>query len=442
MESNDRKARNAERIPCDFCSEEAAIIYCRADSAKLCLFCDRHVHSANDLSRKHHRSQICDNCGSEPVTVRCATDNLVLCHDCDWDAHGNCSVAASHRRDAVEGFSGCPSAHDLAESWGFDELELEDVIPAIRSPNSPNSDLMVVPGDGDGAAAYLDRRQSNRSCGKRRQVIYRQLLGMIRRGRSEGEELGPGTPGRGVGGGRGGFVEGDQLVQQEQEQLQVTPYTSLLMSSGVCGEIREDERVAVAAAAEEEEVRLWEGNPRSKQQSQIWDFHSGRSRNHEAPDEFDIYNMSDTGFMIENYDDLIECAPMEATKVLEGIYPIYCCATNEDLKSQNSTSNNQVFSQKPTSSEGNSLTARKEASSGLTLASPKASGNTKDVHFAGKVCSVNTRATTDLELLAQNRGNAMLRYDKHIRYESRKARADTRKRVKGRFVKATEAPGI
>lgn len=34
----------------------------------------------------------------------------------------------------------------------------------------------------------------------------------------------------------------------------------------------------------------------------------------------------------------------------------------------------------------------------------------------------------------------MDRYDKHIRYESRKARADTRKRVKGRFVKASDAP--
>jgi len=30
------------------------------------------------------------------------------------------------------------------------------------------------------------------------------------------------------------------------------------------------------------------------------------------------------------------------------------------------------------------------------------------------------------------------RYDKHIRYESRKARADTRKRVRGRFVKASD----
>jgi hypothetical protein len=31
------------------------------------------------------------------------------------------------------------------------------------------------------------------------------------------------------------------------------------------------------------------------------------------------------------------------------------------------------------------------------------------------------------------------RYEKHIRYESRKLRADTRKRVKGRFVKSNEA---
>jgi len=53
----------------------------------------------------------------------------------------------------------------------------------------------------------------------------------------------------------------------------------------------------------------------------------------------------------------------------------------------------------------------------------------------------------DSETLAQNRDSAMQRYrekrknrryEKHIRYESRKLRADTRKRVKGRFVKSTE----
>ena len=85
-------------IPCDFCNEQLAVLYCRADSAKLCLFCDQHVHSANLLSRKHTRSQICDNCNSQPASVRCSTDNLVLCQECDLDAHASCSVSAAHDR--------------------------------------------------------------------------------------------------------------------------------------------------------------------------------------------------------------------------------------------------------------------------------------------------------------------------------------------------------
>lgn len=61
---------------------------------------------------------------------------------------------------------------------------------------------------------------------------------------------------------------------------------------------------------------------------------------------------------------------------------------------------------------------------------------------------INLKNDTDSNFLSQNRGNAVLRYkekrknrryDKHIRYESRKLRADSRKRVKGRFVKSTEA---
>jgi hypothetical protein len=47
------------------CGSWVAVLYCRADSAKLCLLCDQHIHSANLLSRKHQRLQICDNCGSE-----------------------------------------------------------------------------------------------------------------------------------------------------------------------------------------------------------------------------------------------------------------------------------------------------------------------------------------------------------------------------------------
>lgn len=150
-------------------------------------------------------------------------------------------------------------------------------------------------------------------------------------------------------------------------------------------------------------------------------------------------------------------------------------------------SNNPTASQGLATAESNNLpVGRSESVSAFGKA--RGSSGSKDIHFVEqpflvRVDSVQTAAITkaDMELLAQNRGNAMQRYkekkktrryafiwlfsslssfatifsnktifehlnyfmdryDKHIRYESRKARADTRKRVKGRFVKASEAP--
>ncbi|XP_047961580.1 zinc finger protein CONSTANS-LIKE 1-like [Salvia hispanica] len=59
---------------CDFCGSRQAILYCRADTAQLCLWCDQQVHSANALSKKHLRSQICDSCAAQPASFRCSTD--------------------------------------------------------------------------------------------------------------------------------------------------------------------------------------------------------------------------------------------------------------------------------------------------------------------------------------------------------------------------------
>ena len=101
----------------------------------------------------------------------------------------------------------------------------------------------------------------------------------------------------------------------------------------------------------------------------------------------------------------------------------------------------------PTKSESNNRP--------ITFGSEKGSNSSSDLHFtehiAGTSCKTTRLVATkaDLERLAQNRGDAMQRYkekrktrryDKTIRYESRKARADTRLRVRGRFVKASEAP--
>ena len=107
-------------FPCDFCNSKAAVLYCRADSAKLCLFCDQQVHSTNALSLKHVRFPICDSCRIKPISVWCSMDNLMLCQHCDLDSHNNCSVSSLHNRVPVEGFSGYHTAIELASMFGID----------------------------------------------------------------------------------------------------------------------------------------------------------------------------------------------------------------------------------------------------------------------------------------------------------------------------------
>lgn len=263
------KSGRGENVPCDFCNEQAAVLYCRADAAKLCLFCDQHVHSANALSRKHLRSQICDNCGSEPVSVRCSTENLVLCHECDWDAHASCAVSVAHDRRPVDGFSGCPLAVELAGIWG---LEIEEKkshrlhgLQPCAGPNpswgglldpwmskeiSPSvllQDLMVpsnnnpvVYSNPDCGGCELSKKQSP-SCGKNKPVILKQLVELFKRdavdggGGGGGEDIVPRTPNGGgdwqgnvADGGDGGVVALNQQFQPEQ-QPQNAPFTSLLM---------------------------------------------------------------------------------------------------------------------------------------------------------------------------------------------------------------------
>lgn len=49
---------------CDCRGEQRLFVYCRSDAACLCLSCDRNVHSANALSRRHSRTLVCERCNS------------------------------------------------------------------------------------------------------------------------------------------------------------------------------------------------------------------------------------------------------------------------------------------------------------------------------------------------------------------------------------------
>ncbi|XP_068656695.1 zinc finger protein CONSTANS-LIKE 14-like [Aristolochia californica] len=457
-----------KKIPCEFCSDSSAVLYCRADSAKLCLICDRHVHSANALSLKHIRSQICDNCHAAPVSVRCATDGLVLCQDCDLDSHGSSTVAAAHHRVTLEGFSGCPSPLELASLWGFDfdDKSLRGLSPAPHhqcDPMEQNLSFHVSEDSGWGwqpqnlevpnagpAGPPTKRRGAN--CGRHKQMIYLQLVELLRRdlmyepGAEGSCELSPGTPSRNAQPGSGDSRASDAADMSMQDM----PFTSLLMLPGA--DFRDSDRLVG------EDV-FWDCNAAEKS-SQIWDFNSGKSKENQGLGQTEVgYGANEVEFMLRDYNNLIKENSMSSTNVLEDLYDMNCRAAHDDLSSTNiqqiSTSNmGTMESSRKWQGNSNQSSIQTPTTSGYNmLPQVGASASTaKDLHFGDQPSLVRIEKgksmnKADMELLQQNRDNAMLRYkekrknrryDKHIRYESRKARADTRKRVKGRFVKATD----
>ncbi|XP_062228700.1 zinc finger protein CONSTANS-LIKE 9-like isoform X2 [Phragmites australis] len=116
---------------CDFCGEQRSMVYCRSDAASLCLSCDRNVHSANALSRRHTRTLLCDRCASQPAMVRCLVENASLCQNCDWNGHSAGSSAAGHKRQTINCYSGCPSSAELSRIWSF----ISDIPNVAPVPN-------------------------------------------------------------------------------------------------------------------------------------------------------------------------------------------------------------------------------------------------------------------------------------------------------------------
>lgn len=94
------------------------MIYCRSDAACLCLSCDRIVHSANALSKRHSRTLVCERCNSQPAIVRCVEEKISLCQNCDWGGHAT-SASGGHQRQTINCYSGCPSSAELSRVWSF-----------------------------------------------------------------------------------------------------------------------------------------------------------------------------------------------------------------------------------------------------------------------------------------------------------------------------------
>lgn len=90
--------------PCDSCRTGIAALFCRLDSAFLCLVCDDRIHGANKLASRHARVWLCELCEHAPAAVTCKSDAAILCISCDADIHSANPLARRHERVPVVPF--------------------------------------------------------------------------------------------------------------------------------------------------------------------------------------------------------------------------------------------------------------------------------------------------------------------------------------------------
>ncbi|PSS20975.1 Zinc finger protein like [Actinidia chinensis var. chinensis] len=83
---------------CDSCTSATATLFCRADSAFLCVGCDTKIHAANKLASRHARVWLCEVCEQAPASVTCKADAAALCTTCDRDIHSANPLASRHER--------------------------------------------------------------------------------------------------------------------------------------------------------------------------------------------------------------------------------------------------------------------------------------------------------------------------------------------------------
>ncbi|GAA0142558.1 hypothetical protein LIER_03427 [Lithospermum erythrorhizon] len=394
---------------CDFCGEQRSVIYCRSDAASLCLSCDRNIHSANSLSRRHSRTLVCERCNKQPALVRCIEERISLCPNCDWQTHSNTSAISTHKRQAVSCYSGCPSAAELSNMWSF-LLDFQSIGDTTCE-------------QGIGSMSITDNRPNDNS-------------------KAEEENNIPG-----------------ESVAAEAEGLQKMDKPTFRMVMGSSVPLNVEQATGAASAA----------SPRLSETKGTF-LYDG------ADGFYDSFNIDevDVDLSMENYDDLYDRAlnnPEQlfadddigdffGMKDMTGVDSN--CQSGHLLEGppsgligriQPSCSNAEsAESMMSCKTEPANLCFAKQLHSNLSFSGLTGESSAGDYQDCGASpmllmgeppwCPPGPESSLPS---TSNRNDAVLRYkekkktrkfEKKVRYASRKARADVRRRVKGRFVKA------
>ncbi|KAK4276217.1 hypothetical protein QN277_019187 [Acacia crassicarpa] len=393
---------------CDFCGEQRSMVYCRSDAACLCLSCDRNVHSANALSRRHSRTLVCERCNSQPALARCTEERISLCQNCDWVGHSTSTSLSTHKRQTINCYSGCPSAAELSSIWSFvldiptiGESSCEQELGMMSINENSNRSDWVPPEsqNASGSAQVIDVNSMDKSC----------------------------------------------VGQSSMPETSLEPRT-LDYPTG----------------------------PANQTLSKLYCPGTKGSELYEDDDLYGDFDMDEMDLNLEKYEELFGMALSHSEELFEnggidslfGTKEISAGDSNHQAGDEGSSAG-LVNTPHPACSNAASADSMlstktepilcftgKQAQSNLSFSGVAGENSGADYQDCGASSMLLTREPPwcppcpESSLKASNRSDAVLRYkekkktrmfEKRVRYASRKARADVRRRVKGRFIKAGEA---
>ncbi|XP_039119146.1 zinc finger protein CONSTANS-LIKE 9 [Dioscorea cayenensis subsp. rotundata] len=403
---------------CDFCGEQRSMVYCRSDAACLCLSCDRNVHSANALSRRHWRTLVCDRCSAQPALVRCIEESVSLCQNCDWTGHGGSASASGHKRQTINCYSGCPSASELSRIWSF----VLEIPPIAESSCEQGMGMMSI---NENSVSDNWRPHAENSSGA--------------------------------------DIPCDSMANNvENDDNNFGAWLASTSTSDVHPMSCSGDQPACSVDSTAPKLCF----------SDTKDL--GISKNESFYDDFSV---DDVDLTFENYEELFGVSHNPTEQLFEDagiesffetketsaansncqVNPAAEARTIQGTCSNNPLSVDSAMSNPGTKADSNLCFPAKEGRPALSLSfsgltGESSAGDYQDCGMSpallmgeppwyppGLESSSFSPASRDSAVLRYKEKKKTRKFEKKIRYESRKARADIRKRVKGRFVKAGDA---
>ncbi|XP_054813157.1 zinc finger protein CONSTANS-LIKE 12-like isoform X2 [Prosopis cineraria] len=409
---------------CDLCGFVRAVVYCESDSARLCLNCDCRVHSANALSHRHPRSLLCDNCNCQPAIVRCMYDEMSVCQSCDWNQIG-CS-RLGHRSQALSSYTGCPSSAEFSKIWSF-------VLDAPSSGGlgvaAPRSFTTLPRNDSCSSSKCLEQPDNDTS--------FDLVTGKV-------NEIEP-------------CVKYDPWMGQSSNII--PPNTNFLSScrdqpfsfplgsdlAKECPNLKDFGTASGDGLCAG--LNIADLSFSLESDDEILDYTQEATRNHaENNGEIDCLLMGknisvpEPNGLIENALEASssvqqDCAAFQSSRPSGSVNMGHTINSNANPISMNLSCNQNVNLGYPHGQVHPSISASLSNISGENSAPDYQDCGLSPTFLTG----VSRWEPNFGSSCPQARDKAKMRFSRQIRYASRKARADTRKRVKGRFVKAGEA---